>query len=51
MYRNDEDVKQFCGMVDALAFLTPDDVPGGVYTADHGCNNVFCAKKTTTKNW
>jgi len=29
-YRNDEDVEQFCGMVDALAFLPPDDVPAGV---------------------
>ena len=46
-YRNDEDVKQFCGMVDALAFLPPDDVPAGVYTVNHGCNNVFCTKKTT----
>jgi len=30
-------------MVDALAFLPPDDVPAGVYTVDHGCNNVFYA--------
>jgi len=44
-YRNDEDVKQFCGMVDALAFLPPDDVPAGVYTVDRECNNVFVRRR------
>ena len=30
IYKDDEDIKLFCGMVDSLAFLPLDDIPAGI---------------------